>query len=176
VARPQLLDPNFTRTVVLLCDHDDARGTFGFVLNRPSEQRLGDVLRGEHAFGGRSDRVFVGGPVGLDSLAILHDRAGTPESMEVIPGVLLGGDVEALGEDLGAGAAGEERLRFLVGYSGWGEGQLAREMTEDAWVVCPARADWVFDPDPGTLWPRVLRSMGGEYRMWALTPSDPELN
>ncbi|MCK6479036.1 MAG: YqgE/AlgH family protein [Planctomycetaceae bacterium] len=176
VARPHLLDPNFMRTVVLLCDHDDERGTFGFVLNRPSGKGLAEVLRDGSAFEGRDDPVFAGGPVGLDSLAILHREEGIPGSMEILPGVMLGGDVDVLGARFREGSAPGGAPRFVVGYSGWGEGQLAREMTEDTWVVCPAEARWVFDPEPATLWSRVLRSMGGEYRMWALSPADPELN
>ncbi len=177
VARPHLLDPNFMRTVVLLCDHDDARGSLGFVLNRPSGKGLGEVLRGEHAFEGRGDRVFVGGPVGLDSLAILHGMGGVAGAMEVLPGVVLGGDVEDLGARIRAGSIPEEELRFMVGYAGWGEGQLAGEMAEGTWIVLPATAPRVFDRgDPATLWSRVLKSLGGEYRTWANAPADPEMN
>lgn len=176
VARSHLLDPNFARTVVLLCDHDDARGSFGFVLNRPSEKGLHEALQGVHDFQGRRDTVFVGGPVGLDSLAILHRLPGIPGASEVVPGVLLGGEVEPLGDRVAAEGTPEADLRFLVGYAGWGEGQLAREMEEGTWVVCPATPEWVFDGEPGSLWRRVLRSMGGPYAMMGLAPVDPEMN
>jgi putative transcriptional regulator len=176
VARPHLLDPNFARTVVLLCDHDDDEGTFGFVVNRPSENALEDVLSGEHDFQGRTDLVYVGGPVGLDSLAILHREPGLVGAVEVLPEVFLGGKPEELGETFRERKTPEEGVRFLVGYSGWGKGQLRREMEEDAWVVVPARKEWVFDPQPATLWGRVLRSLGGPYAVMANVPADPEMN
>jgi putative transcriptional regulator len=176
VAKPHLLDPNFVHTVVLLCDHDDRQGTLGFVLNRPSENDLSQVLQGDHAFQGRRDSVYLGGPVGLDQLAILHREAGLPEAMEVLPGVFVGGDAKVLGDRVREREVPEEALRFLVGYSGWGKGQLKRELEEDAWVLCACRPEWVFDPEPRTLWKRVLRSLGGPYGMMANMPADPELN
>jgi putative transcriptional regulator len=176
VARPHLLDPNFQHTVVLLCDHDDAEGTLGFVLNRPSENSLAEVLQGDHEFRGRRDPVYLGGPVGLDQLAILHREPGLPGAVEVLPGVFAGGDAALLGERVREKGTPPSEIRFLVGYSGWGKRQLASEMDEETWVLCPARPEWVFDPEPETLWRRVLRSMGGPYAVLANTPADPELN
>lgn len=176
VAKPQLLDPNFVHTVVLLCDHDEGQGTFGFVLNRPSENSLGQVLQGDHAFRGRIDPVFLGGPVGLDQLAVVHREPGLPQAMEVLPGVFVGGDSQVLGERVRERRTPEDAIRFLVGYSGWGKGQLARELEEDAWVLCPGRPEWVFDREPRTLWRRVLRTMGGPYALMANMPVDPEVN
>ncbi len=176
VAKPQLLDPNFVHTVVLLCDHQDEEGSLGFVLNRPSENNLGQVLQGDHSFQGRLDPVYVGGPVGMDQLAVMHREPDLPQAMEVLPGVFVGGDSRALGERVKERGTPVEDLRFIVGYSGWGKGQLSRELSEDAWVLCPGRAEWIFDPDPRTLWRRVLRTMGGPYAMMANMPVDPEVN
>jgi len=176
VAKPHLLDPNFTRTVVLLCDHDDESGTLGFVLNRRSENSLAEVLAGDHDFTGRRDPVYLGGPVGLDQLAIVHREPGLESAIEVVPGVFVGGDAALLGTRVREHATPEADLRFLVGYSGWGKGQLAREMEEDTWVVAPASPAWVFDPEPESLWRRVLRSLGGVHSLMANAPTDPELN
>lgn len=176
VARPQLQDPNFRHTVVLLCDHDDAQGTLGFVINRRSDNTLAEVLQGDHDFRGRRDCVFLGGPVGVDQLAIVHREPGLPGALEVLPGVFVGGDAADLGNRVRERETPEDAIRFLVGYSGWGKGQLAREMQEDTWVLCPAREEWIFDRSPETLWRRVLRSMGGACSILANTPEDPELN
>jgi putative transcriptional regulator len=176
VARPQLLDPNFVHTVVLLCDHDDEQGTFGFVLNRRSDNTLADVLTGEHDFRGRRDPVYLGGPVGLDQLAIVHREPGLPKALEVLPGVFVGGEARVLGDRVRQKVTAESDIRFLVGYAGWGKGQLVREMTEDTWVLVPGRPEWVFDADPASLWRRVLRGMGGAYATMANMPSDPEMN
>jgi len=176
VAQPHLLDPNFMHTVVLLCEHDDGEGTLGFVLNRPSENRLNGVLSGSHDFGARDDAVYLGGPVGLDSLAIFHRERGLDGALEVLPGVFLGGEARVLGERVKEKGTPPGDLRFMVGYAGWGKGQLAGEMAEKTWVLCPGRPEWVFDRAPATLWRRVLRSMGGEYGMLANYPADPSLN
>ncbi len=175
VARPHLLDPNFMHTVVLLCDHEE-EGSLGFVLNRPAERGLHQVLQGDHDFGGRTDAVYLGGPVGRDSLAILHREDGVPGTVEVLPGLYLGGNPRALGRRVRARPTPPGQVRFLVGYSGWGKGQLAREIEEDTWVLAPGDASWVFDPEPKTLWRRVLRSLGGDEAMLANFPVDPSVN
>lgn len=176
VATPRLLDPNFLRTVVLLCDHDDREGTLGFVLNRPSPKSLEEILKGDPDFPGRRDTVYVGGPVGLDRLAVMHREEGLPGALEVLPGVYLGGDLGPLSARVRERGTAAEAMRFLVGYAGWGKGQLAAEMEEDTWVLCPGRPEWVFDPDPSTLWRRVLRSLGDAGSLMANAPVDPELN
>ncbi len=176
VARPHLLDPNFVQSVILLCEHDDAGGSLGFVLNRPSDRSLDQVLQGDHDFAGRTDRVYVGGPVSLDSLAVLHRTAGVPGALEILPGLQVGGSAAELGRRFRDEGTPPSDARFLVGYSGWGEGQLAAELAEESWVVCPARPEWVFDADPETLWRRVLRSMGGAWSVLPNLPFDPSLN
>ena len=176
VARPTLLDPNFARTVVLLCDHDDDEGSLGFVLNRPSPSTLSEVLPGDHDFEGREDTVYLGGPVELNSLAVVHRERGLEGAREILPGVFLGGEVAVLGERVRTKAVPGSAIRFLVGYSGWGKGQLRREMEEDTWLLCPARPEWIFDPDPSTLWKRVLRTIPGAAGPAAHMPADPEMN
>ncbi|MHC4821381.1 MAG: YqgE/AlgH family protein, partial [Planctomycetota bacterium] len=144
VAKPHLLDPNFMHTVVMLCEHSAEDGALGFVLNRPSENRLPEVLSGDHDFKGRSDRVFLGGPVGTDSLAILHREEGLIGSTPLYPGIYLGGDPSELGQRVQAKDTAVSDLRFLVGYSGWGKGQLEHEISENTWVLCPGQPEWVF--------------------------------
>ena len=175
IASPHLLDPNFRCTVVLLCDHT-AKGAFGFVVNRPSGRLLDEVLPAPHQFNGRNDAVYLGGPVGLDSLTIFHHESGLSGAKEVLPGVFLGGSVEDLARVVSLGKTPPSELRFVVGYSGWGEGQLSVEIREKAWVLCPGRPEWVFDAEPGTLWHRVIRSMGRDNDVFAQFPTDPSVN
>lgn len=174
VASPRLLDPNFMHTVVLLIDHG-GKGTFGLVLNRPLEVSVGAIGADVPLLAGRNDPVWAGGPVQRGELHVLHrSGASVPGALDVIDGVQFGGDPEVLRTalaDCGAGA-----VRFVAGYAGWGEGQLAAEMAEDSWVVVPGTAKRIFDPHPETLWRRVLRAEGGQVAELADVPPDPSWN
>jgi putative transcriptional regulator len=168
VATPELLDPNFARTVVFILSHD-ADGSFGLVLNRPLDVTLFDVL---DAPGEGADRLPVlrGGPVQPDMLQFLAN--GLPNGRELLPGVSVGGDLdELLGHVRGGGA-----VRAYAGYAGWSGGQLERETAEGSWVVAPARAGHVFEVPAEQLWVKVLRELGGRYTWLALEGGDPESN
>jgi len=175
VASPRLLDPNFMHAVVLLCDHGP-QGSYGVIVNRRGEISLSDLGSDAPLLKGRADRVWFGGPVGVEQLQVLHGLGDTvPGSLAVLPGVRLGGDPEVLNRALvGNGAA--PATKFVVGYSGWGAKQLEEELREGAWVVCPANDRFVFDATPDTLWRRVLRARGGPYAELADIPPDPSWN
>jgi putative transcriptional regulator len=174
VASPRMLDPNFMHAVVLVCDHGP-QGTFGLVVNRPLPLRVADLDADVPLLSGRSDRLWSGGPVQRDALQVVHRVAGeVPGAMRIADGIAFGGDPDVLRAAIdGVGAEG---VRFVLGYSGWGAGQLDAEMGEDAWVVVPATARRVFDPAPETLWRRVLRAEGGEIAGLADVPPDPSWN
>lgn len=174
VASPRLLDPNFMHAVVLVCEHT-AEGTFGLILNRPLAVRVKDLESDAPLLRGREDAVFAGGPVARGELHVLHVTEGeVPGSMDVVDGVRFGGDPERIREALAAapGAA----AKFVVGYAGWGPGQLDAEMEEESWVVLQASRRRVFDPHPETLWRRVLRAEGGDVAALADVPPDPSWN
>jgi putative transcriptional regulator len=174
VASPKLLDPNFMHTVVLLCEHGP-EGSYGLILNRPGDFVLSDLGSDAPLLRGREDRVWFGGPVQVEHLQLLHRRTvPVPDSIEIVPGVRLGGDPDALCEALTG--CDPDSVRFLVGYSGWGAKQLEAEMGEGAWVVCPARPEIIFDEQPETLWRRVLRGRGGAIAGLADIPPDPSWN
>lgn len=171
VAPPMLRDPNFWRTVVLLCAHD-AEGSFGLILNRPVTLTLRDVLEVPVNY-----PLSLGGPVQPDTLHILHQLGETiPNAQQVTDGVYWGGEVEALLEKLRTDPPEPERIRCFLGYAGWAPGQLEAEYEAGGWLVVPAQAHHVFQNDPLQLWRQVLRSMGGEYALLANFPEDPRLN
>jgi putative transcriptional regulator len=171
VAGPALLDPNFHRTVVLICEHDD-EGAMGLVLNRPSpiaaEQalpELGDAL-------GPDERLWVGGPVQTQSVVLLADFADAGRAM------LVSGDIGLVtpDTDLEQVATAVRRARAFLGYAGWGAGQLDGELERDDWIVADFAADDAFTDDPDGLWGRVLARKGGPYALLARMPPDPSLN
>ncbi len=172
IASPTLRDPNFSRTVVLLCEHDDEAGSMGLVVNRPTEVRLGDSVEGLDA--ADSQALFFGGPVQRDIVVVLHRDANVPGAHPVCDGMALGGEAESILELLRG--PNRRRVRVFSGYSGWGAGQLRGELETGSWIVCPARAHFIFEGDPASMWSDVLRSMGSRYELLTHVPLDPRVN
>ncbi|BDD08824.1 UPF0301 protein [Fulvitalea axinellae] len=174
LAEPMSEDPNFERTVVLLCEHEES-GTVGFVLNRPSILDLSDLVRG----GAPDDlRVYVGGPVEQNTLHFLHDDTlELAGSVEILPGLYWGRDFEGLMEQLDAKDVSSLGLRFYIGYSGWTEGQLQDELKRNSWVVYrDASAAEVLFSDSEIMWKMLMKKIGGRYKIYANYPRDPRLN
>lgn len=178
ISQPFLGDPNFERSVVLLCQHSEADGTFGLVLNRPSTLVLGDVLElpEPHAAAVAQMPLGLGGPVQPDTLHFLHQRPDVPGAELVGDDVYWGGDFGVLLGLLLSGELAPEQMRLYVGYSGWTTGQLAGEVQENVWIVHPNAAGKVFTLTSDALWQAILREKGGRYRMLSNYPLDPRLN
>lgn len=175
VAAPMMQDPNFRRAVILLCEHKVNEGSFGLVLNRPLDVKLGDVMEEFFAY---DPQLRLGGPVQRDTLHFLHRHPDAVDGgMALSDGVQWGGDFEAVKALLQGGDVSEGDLRFFLGYAGWSPDQLADEVEEDAWILAPSAADLVFADVPDQqLWRAVLRRMGGEYAILANFPDDPRMN
>ena len=173
VAPPMLHDPNFRRTVVLLCEHGED-GSFGLILNRPLSLQLEEVLED---FAGLDDTLCLGGPVQPNTLHYLH-RLGNavPDTTSISTGISWGGDFEVLKQRLRTEADRSEFFRFFLGYAGWSPGQLDDEIEQGGWFLTRAHEALVFHEDPDRLWRTVLRSMGAEYAMLANFPDDPRMN
>jgi putative transcriptional regulator len=172
-SEPFLPDPNFERTVVLLCEHND-EGSFGFVINKPSILRLNEVIED---IPGVNDTVFVGGPVQQDTIHFLHRQADLEDAVDVGNGLYWGGDFHALVGRLSDALVKSDEIRFYLGYSGWGAGQLEAELHEESWIVCDfVSDDLLFHTNPEHLWKAVLTKLGGRFSMYANYPVDPRLN
>jgi putative transcriptional regulator len=173
ISEPFLPDPNFERTVVLLCEHN-AEGSFGFVLNKPSTFRLPDVIED---LGGLDTQVFVGGPVQQDTLHYIHRNLTLENAVEIASNINWGGDFESLMSLCDTRQVGANDIRFFLGYSGWGPGQLDSELEQDSWIVCDFVTDQLlFDTEPSVLWKKALDSMGGRFSVFSNYPVDPRLN
>jgi putative transcriptional regulator len=166
VAAPILRDPNFHRTVVLVAEHSD-EGAMGLVLNRPTDTPVGTALPELARLTGETERVYVGGPVSLESVLAVADLDDPDDASELLfdtVGFVQEPDVPA------------SRGRIFVGYAGWSAGQLEAELAEESWLVVPAEPDDLFGDDPDGLWSAVLRRQGGPYALLAQMPPDPSLN
>lgn len=172
VAEPYLGDPNFERSVILLCEYAE-EGAFGLVLNQVSNLTIEEAVEDCHS----ELPLYVGGPVEHNTLHYIH-RLGDqiPNSKSLGNGIYWTGDFEILRQLLNAGAILQNDIRFFVGYAGWGEGQLDNELKKNSWIVTNADADMVFDSTPEEFWRKVLRNMGGAYKVMSNYPSDPRLN
>jgi putative transcriptional regulator len=173
IADPFLKDPNFMRTVVFLCDHHD-EGTLGFVINKQIDQTLDELMDG---FEGFKIPVFYGGPVQMDTIHFLHQYPDKIEGgMKVMDNVYWGGDFETLAAMMKNGEADMNKIRFFIGYSGWGDGQLDEELKEKSWLTVEATRKLIFHADPDEVWKDSLKHLGGEYEMMVNYPIDPQLN
>ena len=187
IASPTLQDPNFARTVVLICEHSD-QGSMGLVVNRPSEVALSEALAGVAPPPLPEARLFLGGPVQRQALLVLHRiPTAVPGAQDVAGGISIGGDMQALLAALAEATARERggesaadppsaEIRFYAGYAGWGAGQLAAELESGSWITCPATADHVFASDCEALWERALRELGPDYARLITVPLDPRVN
>jgi putative transcriptional regulator len=171
IAPPAVMDPNFFRAVVLLCEHTKD-GSFGLILNRPIEVEI-DILSEELA--GFDGGLSFGGPVQPDTLHFLH-RLDLPETASVMDGVGWGGDFDTLKALHREQSLTGQNLKLFLGYSGWGAGQLHDEIQAGGWIVAEADSAAVFEDPPKELWRKRLRRLGGEFAVLANFPIDPRLN
>lgn len=173
IADPFLKDPNFLRTVVLLCEHN-ADGSFGFVINRMYENTLDELVP---ELEGYKLPVYYGGPVQLNTIHLLHQVPDkVPGGQEILKGLYWGGDFDFVVDMIRNGDPDVEKIRFYLGYSGWSEGQLEEEMTEKTWLTVNASSKMVFHRDHNEIWKDSLKLLGGDYEMMINFPIDPQLN
>jgi putative transcriptional regulator len=173
VAQPLLRDPNFARTVVLLVAHDSG-GSLGYVLNRPAPVRVQEVT---DYFGNIDYPLFIGGPVQRNTLHIVHALGEIlPESQPVGKSLYWSGSWKHLRSLLAVRDLPPNTIRFFAGYAGWAPGQLEAEIAHKAWLVFPAKPEYVFSEEPEKLWEKVLLDQGGPYAQLTRYPVDPRLN
>jgi putative transcriptional regulator len=175
VAATRLIDPNFARTVILVCAHGDD-GAVGLVLNRSSDVAVGDHLPGWVEQLAPPDVVFFGGPVQPETaigLARLRPEEPPPDRWEPVAGSIGLLDLAASpGLLTGALAA----LRVFGGYAGWSAGQLEGEIGRGDWHIVELGDDDPFTSEPAGLWRRVLKRQPGPIAWYADYPPNPSLN
>jgi putative transcriptional regulator len=162
LSMPQLRDPNFNRTVVLLCQHGD-EGAFGLVVNRPAMTSGRIVVSGEAPFSLEGEmRVWVGGPVEQERSWVLvgTDESDAQEGLRITEGIRLSTSPVLLRRlfepDPPSG------LRLVVGYSGWMPGQLEAELEASAWLLSDVDRDLIFETEPEDMWEAAIRRLGAD--------------
>lgn len=172
IASPSLNDPNFSRTVTIICEHND-EGAMGIVLNRPSQLKLAEIF--EHMEIAPPDgelgqqQVFVGGPVQVERGFVLHQPLGSWMSTLQITDMLGLTTSRDILEGMAANK-GPERSFVALGYAGWGAGQLEQELQTDAWLSGPADLDIIFTLPVESRWEAAAQLMGIDLHLFTATP------
>jgi putative transcriptional regulator len=160
LSMPQLQDPNFTRTVVLLCEYGP-EGAFGLVLNRPTDMPASEMVRLEPPIaGGNNMPLWIGGPVEPDRGWILLGDEPRTEFKLIRDGLYLSTSQTVLREVLEARPA--PRARVIAGYAGWGPGQLDEELAHSSWLMGDVDLDIIFDVPPAAMWETAIRRIGAD--------------
>jgi putative transcriptional regulator len=162
IAMPTLVDPNFERTVVYICEHSD-KGAIGLVINRSTDLTLAtlfDKLELKLEIAPWKDApVHFGGPVQTERGFVLHSPTGNySSSLKIADEIALTTSKDVL--EAVAGGTGPEKLLVTLGHSGWGEGQLESEIAHNAWLTVAARADIIFETPIEQRFDAALKLLG----------------
>lgn len=169
LSEPFMIDGNFKKSVVLLCEHSNVGGTLGFVLNKELDIPVNDLLA---SFPTIELNVHFGGPVATDTIHYIHTIGDELEgSVKVCDGIWWGGDFEQLKQKVLTGAIDETNVRFFVGYSGWEAGQLRAEMKLGSWVLFEMDEDY-FHLGTDDLWQRCMEDKGDTFGILSTVPTD----
>ena len=159
VAMPQMGDPNFDRSVILMVEHGRG-GAMGIVFNRPGTLTIADIARlHELRVQPGAGQVMVGGPVDRERGFLLHRLPAIEEALDLADGVRLSVSRDSVGPIL---AEAPSNYRFCLGYAGWGPGQLEQEVVAGGWLTAPLTARRVFDTPHDQIWAAVIRDLGVE--------------
>lgn len=173
IAEPFLYETVFSRSVVLLCSHDE-EGSMGLILNKPVGSTLNDLLQDERI---APAPIYLGGPVQPDTLHMIHTNPDTLGGEVILPGVYWGGNYTLLSSLHQENEAFTHmHIRFFVGYSGWSPGQLEEELKQGSWLVAEADLSLIFHTPVEDLWKNAILSLGAPFSLLANLPTHPQLN
>ncbi len=173
IAPITLQDPNFVQGVVLICEHTPGEGSYGLILNQPV--RPNSTLLEEFPYARKN--LFNGGPVKPEILQVLHPYGEELSgSLKIVDGVWLGGDIEILQNGFEDGTFEPESCRFFLGYSGWGEDQLATEFDMHSWLRVAGDADLILHTTPDVVWNRAIRRLAENDPLYTNFPDFPSGN
>ena len=166
VAHPNMADPNFRRTVLLISAHDPEDGALGIIINRPLQKRVADIVTETPPDRLADVPVFFGGPVNNNQLILAAFEWRKGEGLKLNQNLAMD---EAIEKDTSS-------IYAFVGYAGWSAGQLEAEMKQRAWILQqPSRSNLNPERLP-QLWFDIMRCLGPWYKMLAAAPDDPSLN
>ena len=161
LSMPQMLDPNFSRTVILLAEYGQ-HGAFGLVVNRRMPEPAHEVIRADPPMDIREDvHLYVGGPVEPNRAWVLtHHRGLDGDALEISDGVYLSAAPELIRHTLQS--CPDPQVRLVVGYAGWAPGQLDEELAASSWLMLPVQPDLLFEIPVDVMWETGIRRLGAD--------------
>ena len=174
IAEPSILgDLQFNRSVILLAEHSN-EGSLGFIMNKPLEYIISDLVPDVEA----SFKIYNGGPVEQDNLYFIHTL---PEliydSIEISHGIYWGGDFDRTKSLINEGKINKEDIRFFLGYTGWGANQLEEEIESNSWAITANKQKKaLLSTSSKKIWKEKITELGGDYLIWSNAPENPNLN
>ncbi len=174
IAEPSIIgDLSFNRSVILLADHNK-EGSVGFIINKPLQYTINDLVPDIEA----SFSIYNGGPVEQDNLYFIHNIPELiPNSIEISSGVYWGGDFDSTKELINSGKINKDNIRFFLGYTGWGENQLEKEMQGNSWIITKNNYEnKIIGKPTAHFWKEQIMELGGDYLIWSNAPENPSLN
>jgi len=174
IAEPSIIgDLSFNRSVILLADHNED-GSVGFIMNKPLKYTINDLIPEINA----NFKIFNGGPVEQDNLYFIHNIPDLiPNSIEISNGIYWGGDFESTKYLINKGKIKKENIRFFLGYTGWEEHQLEKEMESNSWIITKNNYEnKIIGKPTAHFWKEQIIELGGEYLIWSNAPENPYLN
>ncbi|WP_412985744.1 YqgE/AlgH family protein [Pontimicrobium sp. IMCC45349] len=174
IAEPSIIgDLSFNRSIILLADHNK-EGSIGFILNKPLDYTLQDLVPEIEA----NFRVYNGGPVEQDNLYFIHKIPELiPNSIEISEGIFWGGDFASVTHLINEGKLNETDIRFFLGYSGWETNQLINELLGNTWILTEnIYKKEIIEKKETSFWKEKMLELGGEYSIWSNAPEDPTYN
>lgn len=175
ISEPFLQDAYFQRSVVLLVEHTD-QGSMGFVLNKRTDLVVNTFFKEFEDYA--KIPIFLGGPVSSNRLFFIHTLGDIiiPGALKINDSLYFDGDFNALKRYIQNGHSIEGKVKFLLGCSGWTEGQLGHEIQRNSWAVSHVTPQDVLSADGETYWKDSVELLGNDYKTWTKYPKDPYLN
>ena len=174
IAEPSILnDKSFNRSVIYLTEHTD-EGSIGFILNKPTEFILGDLIPEINC----DFIIYNGGPVEQENLYFIHKLPELiPGSIHIANNIYWGGNFDFLTTLLKNNSIKATDIRFFLGYSGWNSNQLETELKSNSWVVTEnIYKKTIIEKDYESFWKEKMLEFGGEYSIWSNAPENPNYN
>ena len=173
ISEPLSDEDYFGRSLVLLTEHDDEKGSLGFVLNKKSNFVLSDLIEGTLA----NFPIYYGGPVQEDTLHFIHTLGNHLKgSIPLCDTIYWGGNIDDLLKLNKLGMVQPSNVKCFVGYSAWTPLQLKQEVDSDLWLISSLSEKEILSYNTTTQWQTVVRQLGDDYKTWLNIPNDPALN